>query len=235
MTTFLKDNNVRSLSYSDEFKEDFQAACESVNVNRHVGSVLDIFTSNEFQLPTKYSRGVLTSNEVVIFKRLLAKLTPNDESTIVVNSIFLKYSSITIKGRHIRSSGKQLKTPVVVMASWDDNLYGVPLHLQPNSTLLATNSCQRPVNIHYFLKVSYNCTINDVVSTNMSLFAHVSWFYPHPHCHALGKPAELWYHSLFEPFGIHSFVPVNNLSCRCAHGVKIYDDQPLLVVVPLVE
>lgn len=174
---------------------------------------------------------MLTSGEVDILEQLHSKLTADHESqsTVVANSIFLKYSSVTINGREFRSSGKQTKTQVVQLTSWDKNLYGeLPTPL-PHSTFLASNV--RPVNVHYFMKVSF--TIG--MSTDSFLFARVPWFYPHLDCHALGKPAELWCHTLFESFGLHSFVPVDRLSYHCAHGVKVYHDEPLLVVVPLVE
>ena len=132
-----------------------------------------------------------------------------------------------INGTEYRSSGKQTKTPVVVQASWDTTLYGDPPTTLPCS-LIPSNI--RPVNIHYFMKVFFSIS----GSTFSVLFASVSWFYLHPDRYALGKPAELWYRSLYEAFGLHSFVPIDHLLCRCAHGVKRYCDEDLLVV-PLVE
>ena len=230
MQRFLRDNVASSFLYPGEFKEDFQQICESVSAERLVGSVLDTITTNNFKLPTKCTRGVLSSSEVDALKQLYLRYGNHESTaTCVVNSIFLKYSSVTINGREFRSSGKRTKNQAITLTSWDDNLYGNPLTPLPDSNRQDSNV--RPVNIHYFMKVSFNFNM----SISSFLFAYVSWFYPHPHRHALGKPAELWCHSMFESFGLHSFVPIDRLSCRCAHGVKTYCDEPLLAIVPLVE
>ena len=39
MHRFLRDNKNNSLSYPDEFEEDFLSICEDIRVNRLVGSV----------------------------------------------------------------------------------------------------------------------------------------------------------------------------------------------------
>ena len=228
---FLRDNMASSFSYPEDFKEDFQQICDDASVNRRpVGSVLDTLTSNGFQLPRKASRGVLTTDEVNVIEQLYTKLTVDQESLFVVNSVYLKYSSITINGRQFGSSGKRTTTSVVAQASWDEKLYGNPATPLPDS--LAANNTLRPVNICHFMKVSV--TVN-MESTLSFLFAYVAWFQQHPDRYAFGKPVELWCPTLFEPFGLHSFVPLDHLHCRCAHGVMKYHDEPLLFVVPLVE
>jgi len=231
MQRFLRDRLVQSLSYPDEFKEDFLSVVEDAIMNRVVGSVLDTVSSEDFVLPTKFSRGVLTMGEIGFLEQLYSKVTNTPSSTCTVNSIFLKYSSLTINGKHFGSSGKRSKVPVVVLASWDESLYGSTPTPLPSSSLLPPTSILRPVNVHYFMKVSFSvCT-----SSSSFFVAHVSWFSPHPDRHALGKPVELWCPSLFESFGLQSFVPIKNISCRCAHGVKTWHDEQLLTVVPLIE
>ena len=74
---------------------------------------------------------------------------------------------------------------------------------------------------------------NGVLSSR--LFAYVSWLFPHPHRYFLGKPAELWCNGMYETFGLHSFVQLEDIICRCAHGVILHDEENLLVVIPLVE
>lgn len=67
------------------------------------------------------------------------------------------------------------------------------------------------------------------------IFAYVSWFVPHRERYAFGKPVELWYSEKFESDGMYTFLPIDHIVCRCAHGTRIYHDERLLAVVPLVE
>ena len=66
-------------------------------------------------------------------------------------------------------------------------------------------------------------------------FAYVLWLLLHPQRYAIGKPAELWYDGLHECHGIHTYLPVNQFICRCAHGPKKYNNETLRVVVLIVE
>ena len=110
----------------------------------------------------------------------------------------------------------------------DEDLFGYPPTPLPDCTLPTSNT--RPVSIRYFMKVSF--TVNMITSF---VFARVSWLHPHPDSYIFGKPVELWCHNLFESFGLHSFVPVNQLLRNCARGVKVYHGENLLAVISLVE
>ena len=81
--------------------------------------------------------------------------------------------------------------------------------------------------MQYYAKIAY--TVNDSVSH--SIFAFVSWLLPHPDRYALGRPVELWCNS----FGADSFVPLQNILCRCGHGSKLHNGENLMAIVPLVE
>ena len=56
---------------------------------------------------------------------------------------------------------------------------------------------------------------------------------PHPQRYTIGKPAELWKSEHYEKFGIHSFLPLNQIISRCAHGIMHQNGENLLVVIPL--
>ena len=94
--------------------------------------------------------------------------------------------------------------PSVVLATWDENLYGSPSSQLPSSSLLPPTSIMRPVNVIYYMKVSF--TVGATSST--LVYAHVSWFSPHPDCHALGKPVELWCASLFNHLDCNHLYPL---------------------------
>ena len=130
------------------------------------------------------------------------------------------------------SSGKSSQKRYIVMASWDKSgLFGPPPTALPNSDSPSANN--RPVNIHYYIKATF--TGYELPASSLIL-AHVSWFYPHPNRCAIGNPAQLWCSNMFESFGMHSFLPLDHLMCRCAHGIQPFEeDESLLVIVPLVE
>lgn len=65
--------------------------------------------------------------------------------TCTVSTIFLKYSSITLKGKVFRASGKQTKNAAVAMASWNSDLFGDPPTELPND-IVPSNTFHRPVN-----------------------------------------------------------------------------------------
>ena len=172
----------------------------------------------------------MSSEDCRAISTLLVKLglAITDSEYVCVNSIFCKYASISLKGKVFYSSVKKLK-PVVAMAKWEEVLYGVPPSA-PQSGILGTNNI-RPVDIKYYANIYY--TVESV--PKQIILAFVSWFFPHPQRFSLGKPAELWSNSMFESYGTCSFLPIRNIICRCAHGVKLYNDEHVLVVVPLVE
>lgn len=95
---------------------------------------------------------------------------------------------LTVNGKFLTSSGRQSKHPVVLLAVWDENLFGSTPSPLPTSSLLPSSTILRPVCVHYYMKISY-CV---ETSVDYVFFANVSWFYPHPDRDALGKPAELW-------------------------------------------
>ena len=71
----------------------------------------------------------------------------------------------------------------------------------------------------------------------MLCFVVVAWFKPHPSQFEIGKPAQVWCEQLFESAGLHSFLPIHQLCCRCVYSTMKLHDENLLVniVVPLVE
>lgn len=119
------------------------------------------------------------------------------------------------------------------MANWKESLYGNPPTALPDSQLQSAPNT-RPVDVHYYVEASF--IISGVLDRSPLLLAYVSWMLPHQKRYAIGKPAELWYRRRYENnYGIHSFVPIDSLSCRCAHGMIIHDEENLCVVIPLVE
>lgn len=203
---------------------------------------MDLTTTKDFILPSKCKRCVFDSDDLEVLTKLYAKLHP-EYSNITVNNVYKKYSSITLNGKVYRSSGKLhiydsskscTVKKSVVFASWDHSYYGSPPTRLPDA-ICQLNSNERPVIVHYY--VSAMCTFSTIQERECHqswTFAHVSWFFPHPSRYIIGKPAELWCSTFFEAFGMHSYVPLDHLLSRCAHGPFTFNGESLLVVVPLV-
>ena len=240
MKRFLRDNHAVSFSYPDEFKNDFKSSISLED--RLVGSVLESVLSDEFRLPSKSTRGVLTSDELSAVHELYCKLYPNSIShSVVPNSVCTRYSTVTLRGRPFGSAGKGKPSGnTTILCTWEESVYGSPPTSLPDAGMPHANA--RPVNVHCYLKVMFTITDNSCSETQSShpdslLLAYVSWLFPHPARHFLGKPAQLWCSNLYETFGMHSFVPLNSkyLQCRCAHGPYEHNEESLIVIVPLVE
>ena len=196
-----------------------------------VGSVNETLTSVKFALPSKSTRGVFVSDSLSILKKLYCNIHPPVcADSVIVNSVYKKYSAVTLRGKVYSSSGKRIRTPYIVLADWKESLYGVPPTAVPDNGL-ETAPNLRPVNAHYYLEASF---LVDGVCSVLHL-AYVSWMFPHQHRYVIGKPAELWCRRKYESSGIHSFVPLENIKCRCAHGMMVYNEENLCVIIPLVE
>ena len=235
---FLFDNFSSSYNFPKEFHQDFASlslCTTSFERSRVSGSVLDTIGTQEFLLPTRSKRCVFGSDDLIVLKQLYIKLHPQ-YSDVTVNNIYTKYSSITLKGKTYGSSGKRDQThPYVAFASWDlSQLYGLPPSTLPDAAL-HPDSNERPVNVHYYVTATVSWE-HDEQSMHHWTLARVSWFFPHPQRYVLGKPAQVWCVNMFESFGIHSYIPIDHLLCRCAHGSKTISDidETILVVVPLV-
>jgi len=85
--------------------------------------------------------------------------------------------------------------------------------------------------LNIFFKASF--IVNETVSS--LIFAHVSWFLPHQQRYAMGKPVELWHDRMYECSGVHTFLPIDQLLCRCAHANIVHNHENLMVLVPIVE
>ena len=149
-------------------------------------------------------------------------------SEVIPNSVIMKYSSVTLKGKTFSTSKKQ-NIPYVVYAQWSEDLFGVPPTRLPDSYLPSANI--RPVDVKYYFKASF--TVNSkLYSLN---FAYVSWFLPHRQRYAIGKPVELWYDQMYESSGIHTFLPIDKLLFRCAFTIMPHEHENLMAVIPFVE
>ena len=231
---FLFDNFSSSYDFPNEFKEDFiSLGLTNFERSRVSGSLLESVSTERFLLPSKSKKCVFDADDLEVLIKLYSKLHP-DHSDVKVNSVYKRYSSVTLRGKDYRSSGKCATKPYVVQASWNLDCYGPPPTRLPDE-MSNVNSNERPVNVHHYVTVTYTYSSVETKDCHCSLtLAYVSWFQPHPCRYKIGKPAEVWCRNLFEAFGIHSYVPLDLFLFRCAHGPCVVNNESLLVVVPLV-
>jgi hypothetical protein len=228
MNCFLRDNSALSYPFPLSFKEELSPFIMS---DQLAGSVNETLTAPKFALPSKSTRGIFDSDCLQILKEIYCKLHPLiSNNSVTVNSVFKKFSSITLRGKTFSSSRKRKSTPYIIMAKWKEDLYGKTPTTFPNYTL-ETASNVRPVDAHFYVEASF--LVDGVLS--VLLLAHVSWLFPHSDRYTMGKPTELWCRRKFEQDGIHSFVPLEYLLCRCAHGMVVHNNENLTVIIPLVE
>ena len=128
--------------------------------------VSNIDTSRNVVLFAVYPHAVLGASEIEALGQLYRKLTCTNPSA---SSIFVKYSSITVKDRVFRSSGQRSQIPVVILAVWDENLYGSSPSPLQTSSLLPTLTILRPVSVHFYTKLSFcrENTLDHVVVANV--------------------------------------------------------------------
>ena len=116
---FLLDNASSCFDFPDEFNDDF-CSLDLSNSKKSAlrGSVLDTITDNHenmLLLSPKYKRCVINPDDVVLLQQLFIKLNPNC-SSVFINSIYKKYTSVTLKRKVYRSSGHRNSTPRIVWA-----------------------------------------------------------------------------------------------------------------------
>ena len=150
---------------------------------------------------------------------------PTEDTTL--NFVYHKYKQCSINGTKYLSTTAKCKS--IVMASWDEDIFGSSPTFLPRLFVNPIDAALRPVQIDYFLKLSY--FLSDSVCSQF--FVRVSWFQPHPSRFSIGKPAQVWCKGTFEPEGLHSFLPLHFLSHRCIHSVLEVAGEYCLVVVPL--
>ena len=233
MSRFLKDNLANSFQFPSEFSEDFRNVCSNDLGCRDVGSVAATLSNNDetsVTFTSACSRGIFDDLDLHLLLSLFRKLNQDESNNVIFNSVFLKYTSLSLRGKSYSCSrSSRTGSPYVALAEWDEHIFGSP----PTPLIDATHpdSKFRPVKIRHYIKASVSCREN----VSQLLLAAVQWYRPHPSKNSIGKPVQIWMHNVFEDSAIYSFMPVQYLKCRCSFSIITFNDDSVLVVVPLVE
>ena len=129
-----------------------------------MGSVLDDVESNSFKLPTRYSHCVLASNELHVLRQLYSKLSNDQQSVVIVNSIiFIHY----INGRQFRSGKKPT-------SQWLHSLHGMRICLDIHPHLFQIVLYQLQILIReysLFHESVFYCQYDNFICVCMCLMA----------------------------------------------------------------
>ena len=226
MCRFNHDNAAYAIENPTEFHDELNELC-TLRQNL-VGSLLPTKSCADqlYEFSNVFTLNVFEDHEATNLKVLLAKLNTTSLDKIKVNMTYKKYKYLTIKGIKINSSTK--KSISVVMATWKRDVFG---EISSDSAVNPIDIYQRPILIDSFLKVTF--FIDEQIQSLYLVSA--KWFQSHPSRFIVGKPAQIWCKNLFERQGVHSFIPLGFLICRCVYTTIKVDRETVLCIVPLVE
>ena len=190
MQRFLLDNSAYSFQFHEEFKSDFESFCIDDPIIGSVGDTIPTTFDRPFTLPTRCKYSTFDEEEKVFSSTLYRKLY-SVTLDVTAYTTFRKYSQLFLKSKTVSCTSSQ-QSPCVVLSA---RCLPEPHH--PDAKF-------RPVKIHYFVNVSFDVE----GQLQHVIVAVVSWYFPQPTQHQLGKPAQVWSANQFESPGLHTYVPL---------------------------
>ena len=176
MSRFLRDNFAYSFNFPTQFHEDFSPVC--CDRELVVGSLADTIDGDADDTITPASSCVRCTFDDLdrsYVATLYQRLKP-EMCGATVNSIYLRCTSISCRGKHYGCSQATSRwLPSVAMCEWDSTLFDSPPN--PLSDSAHPDSKFRPVKIKHFLNASMVVEENKY---DYLLFAVVLWYLPHP-------------------------------------------------------
>lgn len=105
----------------------------------------------------------------------------------------------------------------------------------PFANQLTTSA--RPAHIQYLINHTFTIPSTSASHQDKSVrqvFAVVKWPQVHPQQEIMGKPVQVWCHSLYEPIIDNRFLPIENISSRVIIAIDKLNEEKFIVVIPLV-
>ena len=224
---FLKESQSLSTQFPSEFSEHFKPLFIERNSQGSVADMLfnyhESFSQNcwtidsSFELPVHCYRETFTTSQNSYLNQLYCKMYPATDCSqdIFMSSIYYRYAHIVVNCKQLGSKNSRSAASSTVMALWNVAWFG------PCSDLSSSDVVIRAARVNYFCK--HSITVKGVNKTHV--LVNLSWFLYHPKNTQLGKPITIWCHDLFEPCGIHTFVPIQLVKCRCVSLVDVIDNE----------
>ena len=148
MQQFLRDNFAISLPCPQKYKEHFAQFEFSDQV---IGSIRKTLMPDNIDkiIFSKCKRKALSRHNQDTLQILFCKIYSNIQTVkVMVNSIYHEYSSVNFKGR-VFSVSKKKSIPYIVLAQWNENLFGSPPTLLHDSYIPTENI--RPVSVKCYI------------------------------------------------------------------------------------
>lgn len=181
-----------------------------------------ISPNSTLELPKTYTRGSFSQLHLDDLRELYAVLYPSAVH-IDLHSMYRKYPNMVYNGVTYYSENSRIKSKSsIVLAIFHPNRSAMA---QSDSIVL------RPARIEYFVRHSVNLGNENCVYEHT--LACISWLKEHHDRDYVGKPCEIWWKDLFDESSFN-FLPIQLLSCHCAHTDIEFESQTVLLVCPII-
>lgn len=235
MKRFMDNNaHIQLLSiqphYTSEAIEDLRHAVVNQALQRTSMKHLDekaCMTTNstsglQYNPSKKYILAVFPESVMHSIKDVCKHIYPqlSEDQEFHFPSTYKKMTSITYQGQEYRA-GQYIHAKNVFPFS-STSYASVPTSSFFDPSL-------RPALVHTFCVYTFQHA--DMFITHP--FAFVSWLAQHPLQHSIGKPYQIWCHSLFENSTTNCLVPLENVTSILICAKYVFESESVLVVTPL--
>ena len=236
LTRFVKDNAhlqllssipSGSIEMSDILSRAVIGHAFNFTSTRHLDTTSSTAPSKADFLPaTKYTISSFSSSDMDILSDAYRILYPAVLSQCHSSSLpqsYRKMLTVTIKGQKIKSGQFVYARCIAPFPCASSSLV--------NIRTVFTDPDVRPAKVHYFFVHTTQVNSSEFVSHS---FAYVSWPMRHPSQSSIGKPYEVWCSSLNEYDTANCIIPTNNIVSLLLTAQQKYEDENVLVTIPLV-
>ena len=154
MNRFLKDNLAYSFEFPNEFSDDFSPVCSKNH--QSLGSVRDTLSSDEDNtaiFTSAGTRAIFDETDIqlvlTLYEKFNSREIQHEICNVTVNSIFLRYTSLSLCGKTYSCSRSRtgLRSQCTALAEWNESIFGPPPTPLPDGT--HPDSKNRPVKIRH--------------------------------------------------------------------------------------
>ena len=144
----------------------------------------------------------------------------SDSSDFSLPQSYRKMISVNIKGQTMK----------VGQFIWARCVSPFPSTGSPSLHTVFSDPNVRPAKIFFF---THTIEVKPFEFISHS-FAHVFWPIHHPLHRCISKPFEIWSSNMFDNTSDNCFIPVQNIISLSLTAHQVYEDEAVLVTVPLV-
>ena len=127
MRRFLEDSESVSFSHPEMYDHEFSPLFStrplhgSVSENT-IGLEESLIDESSITFPNQYKRALFSSNEVDNLRQMYSKMYHVPANSIEIGYAFKKYTTISMKGKHIGCKSSRSKSSSIVVVHWNEHL-----------------------------------------------------------------------------------------------------------------